>query len=61
MLDNWDPRVIDGLAESRRVIAFDNRGIGGSEGAVPDTIEAMAADGSALIRALGFNQVDLLG
>ena len=61
VLDNWDPRVIDGLAKSRRVIAFDNRGIGGSEGSVPDTIEDMARDGIAFIRALGFTQVDLLG
>lgn len=61
VLDNWDPRVIDGLAKSRRVIAFDNRGIGASEGIVPDTIEAMAADGSAFIHALGFNQIDFLG
>jgi len=61
VLDNWDPRVIDGLARSRRVIAFDNRGIGGSAGRVPDTIEDMAKDGIAFIRALGFTQVDLLG
>lgn len=61
VLDNWDPRVIDGLAKSRRVIAFDNRGIGGSEGRVPDTIEEMAKDGAAFVRALGFTQVDLLG
>ena len=25
VLDDWDPRVIDGLAAHRRVIAFDNR------------------------------------
>jgi len=25
VLDNWDPRVVDGLAATRRVIAFDNR------------------------------------
>jgi pimeloyl-ACP methyl ester carboxylesterase len=61
VLDNWDPRVIDGLAATRRVIAFDNRGIGASEGTVPDTIEAMADDGIAFIRALGFAEVDLLG
>jgi pimeloyl-ACP methyl ester carboxylesterase len=28
VLDNWDPRVIDGIAAHHRVIAFDNRGIG---------------------------------
>ncbi len=61
VLDNWDPRVIDGFAADRRVITFDNRGIGASEGTVPDTIEAMADDGIAFIRALGFAEVDLLG
>src|SRR6476646_4779656 len=60
-LDNWDPRVVDGIAAKHRVITFDNRGVGGSEGKTPDTIEAMAQDAVAFIRALGFDQVDLLG
>ncbi|MFD8218984.1 alpha/beta fold hydrolase [Streptomyces sp. NPDC059697] len=60
-LDNWDPRVVDGLATRRRVITFDNRGVGGSGGSTPDTIEAMARDAVLFIRALGFDQVDLLG
>ncbi|SFK54910.1 Pimeloyl-ACP methyl ester carboxylesterase [Streptosporangium canum] len=61
VLDNWDPRVIDGLAARRRVITFDNRGVGASGGSTPDTIEAMARDAVLFIRALGFEQVDLLG
>src|SRR4051794_4040947 len=60
-LDNWDPRVVDGIAAKHRVITFDNRGVGGSEGKTPDTIEAMAHDAVAFIRALGFDRVDLLG
>ncbi|MDX3117724.1 alpha/beta hydrolase [Streptomyces scabiei] len=60
-LDNWDPRVVDGLAAERRVIAFDNRGVGASGGSTPDTIEAMARDAALFVRALGFEQVDLLG
>lgn len=60
-LDEWDPRVIDGLAASRPVIAFDNRGVGASKGRVPTTVEAMARDAVAFIRTLGFDQVDLLG
>ena len=32
VLDDWDPRVIDGIAAQRRVIAFDNRGVGASGG-----------------------------
>lgn len=61
VLDDWDPRVIDGIAAQRRVIAFDNRGVGASGGAVPPTIEAMGRDAIAFIRALGLKQVDLLG
>lgn len=61
VLDDWDPRVIDGIAAKRHVIAFDNRGIGASGGSVPHTIDEMGADAVAFIRALGYDQVDLLG
>ena len=61
VLDNWDPRVVDGLAVTHRVVAFDNRGVGASTGAVPKTIQAMATDAVTFIRALGLTQVDLLG
>jgi pimeloyl-ACP methyl ester carboxylesterase len=61
VLDNWDPRVVDGIAAQHRVIAFDNRGVGASTGKTPDTIEAMAADAVTFIRALGLEKVDLLG
>jgi len=60
-LDNWDPRVVDGIAAKHRVITFDNRGVGASTGKTPDTIEAMAKNAVAFIRALGFDQVDLHG
>ena len=61
VLDDWDPRVIDGIAAKRHVITFDNRGVGGTGGSVPKTVEEMADDAAAFIRALGHNQVDLLG
>jgi pimeloyl-ACP methyl ester carboxylesterase len=61
VLDDWDPRVIDGIAAHHRVITFDNRGVGATGGAVPDTIEQMAADAVAFMRALGLKQVDLIG
>jgi pimeloyl-ACP methyl ester carboxylesterase len=61
VLDNWDPRVVDGIAATHRVITFDNRGVGASGGTTPKTIEAMAQDAVAFIRALGLEQVDLLG
>ncbi|MBV8999190.1 MAG: alpha/beta hydrolase [Solirubrobacterales bacterium] len=61
VLDNWDPRVVDGIAAKRRVITFDNRGVGASSGSTPATIEEMASDAVAFIRALGLDQVDLFG
>ncbi|ANS62907.1 alpha/beta hydrolase [Streptomyces lincolnensis] len=60
-LDNWDPSVVDGLAARCRVITFGNRGVGGSDGSTPDTIEEMAHDAVRFIRALGFDHVDLFG
>jgi pimeloyl-ACP methyl ester carboxylesterase len=61
VLDNWDPRVVDGIAAKHRVITFDNRGVGASSGSTPRTIEEMATDAVAFIRALGLEQVDLFG
>jgi pimeloyl-ACP methyl ester carboxylesterase len=61
VLDDWDPRVIDGISAKRHVITFDNRGIGATGGKVPHTIAAMAADAVAFIRALGHEQVDIIG
>ena len=61
VLDNWDPRVVDGIAAKHRVITFDNRGVGASGGSTPTTIQEMARDAVAFIRALGLDQVDLFG
>jgi pimeloyl-ACP methyl ester carboxylesterase len=60
-MDHWDPAVTDGLAHDREVILFDNAGISSSSGEVPTTIEGMAADAAAFIKALGLKRVDLLG
>ncbi|MFZ2739209.1 MAG: alpha/beta hydrolase [Burkholderiaceae bacterium] len=61
VLDNWDPRIIDGLAAKHHVIAFDNRGIGASSGSPSNSMEAMAADAIVFIKAKGLQKVDLLG
>jgi pimeloyl-ACP methyl ester carboxylesterase len=61
VLDNWDPRIVHGIAAKRRVITFDNRGVGASSGSTPTSIEEMASDAVTFIRALGFDQVDLFG
>ncbi|MFD9278899.1 alpha/beta fold hydrolase [Streptomyces mirabilis] len=63
-LDNWDPALIDALAPARRVIAFDNTGVGGSTGTTPNTVDQMAHDAIAFIEAIGamgLGQVDVLG
>lgn len=58
-LDNWDPRIIDPIAKTRHVIAFDNKGVGASSGKVPGTIEEAADDAYAFITALGFKKIDV--
>lgn len=58
-LDNWDPRIVDPIAKTRHVIAFDNKGIGASTGKVPDSVEAMADDAYTFIKALGFDKIDI--
>jgi len=60
-LDNWDPALIDALASTRRVVTFDNAGVGGSTGTTPHAIEQMAHDAIAFLTAMGFGQVDILG
>ena len=61
VLDDWDPAVVDGIAAERRVILVDLRGVGGSGGTTPDSVEAMAGDAIAFLEALGLSTVDLLG
>ena len=61
VLDNWDPRIVDGFAASRRVITFDNRGIGASSGSPATSIEQMATDAITFINAMGVVRVDLFG
>jgi pimeloyl-ACP methyl ester carboxylesterase len=61
VLDDWDPRVVDGIAAQHHVIAFDNRGVGATGSQVLHDLEHMAADAIAFIRALGYEHVDLFG
>ena len=42
VLDDWDPRVIDGIAAHRHVITFDNRGVGASGGLAEQSTAAIA-------------------
>jgi pimeloyl-ACP methyl ester carboxylesterase len=60
-LDSWDPALVDGLATSRRVMAFDNTGVGGSSGTTPGTVKQMADDAIAFLAARSIERVDILG
>jgi pimeloyl-ACP methyl ester carboxylesterase len=60
-LDSWDPALIDALASTRRVVTFDNAGVGGSTGTTPNVIEQMAHDAITFITALELGPVDILG
>ena len=60
-MDHWDPAVTDGFAKDREVILFDNAGISSSSGEVPTSIDEMAADAAAFVKALGLTEIDVLG
>ena len=61
VLDNWDPRVVDGIAAKHQVVTFDGPGVGASQGRARVTVAEMARDAIALIDALHFAEVDLFG
>ena len=58
-LDNWDPRIVDAIAKTRRVITFDQQGVGASSGQVPSTLEEAADDAYTFITALGYTTIDI--
>jgi pimeloyl-ACP methyl ester carboxylesterase len=60
-MDDWDPELVDRLAAKRRVIVFDNVGVGLTSGETPASIPSMAASAIDFVEALGLRQVDLLG
>jgi pimeloyl-ACP methyl ester carboxylesterase len=58
----WDPGLLMRLAEHRRVIVFDNRGVlTTTRGRGRLTIQSMADDTAGLIRVLGYRRADVLG
>ena len=60
-LDFWDPALVNRIAQDREVILLANRGVGASTGIVPDNVPDMTRDVISFIRALGLEQVDVLG
>ena len=60
-MDHWDPAVTDGFARKRDVILFNNAGVSSSSGEVPASFEQMGGNAIAFVKALGLQQVDVLG
>ena len=60
-MENWDPNMVGPIAKERPVILFDNKGVGETNGLTPATIAEMAQDAGKFIKALGLDQVDILG
>jgi pimeloyl-ACP methyl ester carboxylesterase len=60
-MDDWDPKVANGLAAGSDVIIFDYPGIGRSTGATPSTVAAMTANVVGFCRALGLDSFDIVG
>jgi pimeloyl-ACP methyl ester carboxylesterase len=60
-IDNWDPALVDPIAERREVILFDNAGVGGSSGSIPRTFTGMAHDALAFIEAVDLHEIDVFG
>lgn len=60
-LDNFDPRILEGLAKDRTIFALDYRGVGASGGDAPLTVAEIATDILAVIKALGLSRIDLMG
>jgi pimeloyl-ACP methyl ester carboxylesterase len=59
-LDNCDPKVMDGMATQHEIISFDYRGVGGTSGEDAKSINDMAKDCIAFIKALGYAKVDIM-
>jgi len=60
-MDFWDPALLNALSAVRRVIIFDQAGVGRSSGEVATTFQGWANHVIALTAALGIKKIDLLG
>ncbi|WP_415326893.1 alpha/beta fold hydrolase [Chryseobacterium sp. MMS23-Vi53] len=60
-MDDWDPAVIDGLAQKNKVIIFDNKGVAASTGTTPSDIQSMANDAIDFMEALHLTKVNIMG
>lgn len=55
-------RLIQGLSKDRKVISFDNRGVGRTDKPdMPYTMEMMGEDAASLLKGLAIERADILG
>jgi pimeloyl-ACP methyl ester carboxylesterase len=60
-MDDWDPKVTNGLAAEHDVIIFDYPGVGKSSSETPSTVAALTKHCAAFCRAMGLTQFDIVG
>jgi pimeloyl-ACP methyl ester carboxylesterase len=60
-MDDWDPKITNGFAETRDLIIFDYPGVGRSTGSTPSTIAKMTEHALAFCRALELDAFDIVG
>ena len=60
-MDGWDPDVTNSLAADHEVILFDNAGVGASGGKTPNVVAEMTKPCVVICRALGLNQIHVVG
>ncbi len=61
-MDLWSPQFVEALTQGREVVVFDNRGMGETDdpgGAYQ--FSRLADDTAGLVKALGFDKMDVLG
>jgi pimeloyl-ACP methyl ester carboxylesterase len=60
-MDYWDPALLNPIAARRTVLLVDNVGVGASSGTILDSFTVWADYMVQIIRALGFESVDVFG
>ena len=59
-MDNCDPRIMDSLAEKHEIFCFDYKGVGATTGNDAKSIQEMAKDSLAFIKAFGYTKIDIV-
>ena len=60
-LDDWDPRITAGLADTQEIILLDYPGIGNSTGETQPNVAALTHDCVRFCRALDLKQLNVFG